>query len=69
LKKVELPGLTPKPKGKVKINVTFFMDVNGILTVTGKEVEKGKNNSVEITIKNDMVNFTEEEIEKLKKKK
>ena len=29
-----LKNLPPKPKGKVKIKVKFFIDVNGILNVT-----------------------------------
>ena len=67
LRKVELTGLTAKPKGKVHIKVKFFIDTNGILTVTGTEVEKDKNNSIEIKIKDDRIKFNEEEIEKLRK--
>ena len=67
LRKIELTGLTPKPKGKVHIIVKFFLDTNGILTVTGTEKEKDKNNSIEIKIKDDRIKFNDEEIEKLKK--
>jgi len=67
LRKIELTGLTPKPKGKVHIKVKFFLDTNGILTVTGTEKEKDKNNSIEIKIKDDRIKFNDEEIEKLKK--
>ena len=67
LKKIELTGLTPKPKGQVHIKVKFFIDTNGILTVTGTEEEKDKNNSIEIKIKDDRIKFSDEEIEKLKK--
>ena len=68
LKTITLNGLTSKPKGQVKIDVQFFIDVNGILTVTGTEIDEGKNNSIKVSIKNDMINMTEEEIEKLRKK-
>ena len=67
LKKVELAGLTKKPKGKVNIKVKFFIDANGILTVTGTEDEKGKNNSIEVKIKDDMVKLSDEKIENLRK--
>ena len=67
---LEIKGLTERPKGEVKINIKFFIDVNGILNVTVVEDDgvKNKNNIVEAKFKNDMVNLTEEEIKKLKKK-
>ena len=69
LGKVDLTKLPERPKGKVKINIKFFIDVNGILTVTGSESdENGKINYIETKIKNDMVNLTEEQIEKLREK-
>ena len=67
LKKIELTGLTKKPKGKVHIKVKFFIDTNGILTVTGTEEEKDKDNSTEVKIKDDRIKFNDKEIEKLKK--
>ena len=67
LKKIELTGLTKKPKGEVHIKVKFFIDTNGILTVTGTEEEKDKDNSIEVKIKDDRIKFNDEEIEKLKK--
>ena len=42
--------------------------MNVILTVTGTEKEKNKDNSIEVEIKNDMGNFNDEEIKKLEKK-
>ena len=69
LGKVDLNGLPEKEKGKVKINIKFFIDVNGILTVTGTtEDENGQSTSVEAKIKNDMVNLTEDQIKKLREK-
>ena len=67
LRKIELTGLTKKPKGEVKIKVKFFIDTNGILTVTGTEEEEDKSNSIEIKIKDDKIKFSDKEIEKLKK--
>ena len=69
LGKIDLTGLPKKPKGKVKINIKFFIDVNGILTVTGTAEDKdGNSTSIETKIKNDMVNLTEEQIQKLREK-
>ena len=69
LGKLDLSGLPERPKGKVKINVKFFIDINGILTVTGTEGDGKENkNFIEAKIKNDMVNLTEEQIEKLREK-
>ena len=61
-----MKNLTEKPKGEVKIDVNFHIDVNGILTVTGTERDK-KNNKFLIEIKNDNVKLTKEEVEKLRK--
>ena len=66
LKKASLPLLTEKPAGQVKIKVKFEIDVNGILTVTGKE--EGKDNLLEIKIKNDGIVLTEDEMKKIKEK-
>ena len=68
LKKRELTGLTKKPKGKVNILVKFFIDANGILNVTGTEEDSNKNNSIELKLKCDMVNYTDDEINELRKK-
>jgi len=61
-----LSNLPKKKKGEVFIDVRFFVDVNGILTVTATEQSTG--NTVETQIKNDSVNLTDEDIEKLKEK-
>ena len=70
LGRVELNGLPKRPKGQVKIKIKFFIDVNGILTVTSSEEDENGNTtiSIETTIKNDMVNLTEKEIESLREK-
>ena len=67
LGEVIMSNLTKKPKGEVKIDINFYIDVNGILTVTGTEKDK-KNNKILIEIKNDNVNLTREEVEKLRQK-
>ena len=66
LGKLEMKGIPKKKKGEVKIEVTYFIDVNGILTVTATEKATGQ--TIETKIKNDMVGLTEEDIEKLRKK-
>ena len=70
LKEATLTGLTEKPAGQVKITVKFEIDVNGILTVTGKEedTEINKENIIEIKIRNDGIVLTDEEMKKIKLK-
>ena len=70
LKEASLDLISQKPAGKVKITVNFFIDVNGILTVTGTEQDlvEGKNNFIKNKIKNDGIGLTKEEIEQLIKK-
>ena len=67
LGEVMMSKLTEKPKGQVKIDIDFYIDVNGILRVTGTEQDK-KNNKILIEIKNDNVKLTQEDVEKLRKK-
>ena len=65
LGKIVLSGLPGK--GKIMIKIKFFIDVNGILTVTATRTdENGKEIIVEAVIKNDMVNLTKEQIDQLK---
>ena len=66
LGKALLTKIPKKKKGEVKINVKFFVDVNGILTVTATEESTGKN--IETKIKNDTVGLTDEDIERIKEK-
>jgi molecular chaperone DnaK len=44
-----LDGIPPAPRGVPRIEVTFDIDVNGILTVTAKDLGTGKDVSVKIT--------------------
>ena len=54
-----LSDLPEKKQGEVKVDVTFNIDANGILTVTAVEESKGLNNSIKII--NDK-GFNKEEI-------
>ncbi len=59
-----LDGIPPAPRGVPQIEVTFDIDVNGILTVTAKDKATGKAQSVKIT---GSTNLTKDEIERMKK--
>jgi len=59
-----LDGIPPAPRGMPQIEVTFDVDINGILTVTAVNKATGKSQSVKIT---NSVNISKDEIEKLKK--
>jgi len=43
-----LGGILPAPKGVPEIEVTFFIDVNGILNVSAKDIATGRDNNVSI---------------------
>ena len=47
--KFKLKGIKPAPAGVPQIEVTFDIDVNGILKVTAKDLDTGKEQSVTIT--------------------
>ena len=69
LKKSDIEGLTKRPKGETSVVVTYEIDVNGILTIKAKE--KSENNDgqkIELTIKNDEISFSPEEIKKMREK-
>ena len=70
LKKAILERISQKPAGQVQIELQLFIDANGILSVTVKEIGKeGKNdNKLEFIIKNDGISLTQEEMEIIKKK-
>ena len=55
--------LTPSPKGLNKIEVTFDIDANGILTVSAVDKALNKPNNITIQAKSSL---TEEEIERMK---
>jgi heat shock protein 5 len=59
----ELQGIPPAPRGVPQIEVTFEIDVNGILKVSAEDKGTGKSES--ITITNDKGRLSEEEIERM----
>jgi len=63
LGKFELTGIPPAPRGVPQIEVTFEIDVNGILKVSAADKGTGKTES--ITITNDKGRLSEEEIERM----
>lgn len=63
LGKFELMGLPPAPRGIPRIQVTFNVDANGILSVTAREESTGK--SKNIKIKNEKGRLNKAEIEKM----
>ena len=58
-----LDGIPPAPRGIPQIEVTFDLDVNGILNVTAKDKATGKKQSIRIEGSSGL---SKEEIEKLK---
>jgi L1 cell adhesion molecule like protein len=66
LGKFELTGIPPAPRGVPKIEVTFDIDVNGILNVSAKDTSSGK--STNIIIKNDTGRLSQNEIDDMIKK-
>ena len=63
LGKFDLNGIPPAPRGVPQIEVTFEIDVNGILKVTAED--KGTGNKEKITITNDQNRLTPEDIERM----
>ena len=63
LGKFMLDGLPPLPMGIPQIEVTYDVDVNGILTVSAVEKSTGKRN--EITITNETGRLSTEDIERM----
>ncbi|KAK6121305.1 hypothetical protein DH2020_044956 [Rehmannia glutinosa] len=61
LGRFELSGIPPAPRGVPQIEVTFEVDVNGILHVTAED--KAAKKSKSITITNDKGRLTEQEIQ------
>src|SRR6185436_9734266 len=49
LGRFELRDIPPAPRGMPQIEVTFKVDVNGILSVTAKDLGTGKENKITIT--------------------
>jgi len=61
----ELAGIPPGPRGQPQIEVTFEIDVNGILTVSAEEKSVG--HVEQVTITSDKGRLSEEEIERMVK--
>ncbi|HEX8325861.1 MAG TPA: molecular chaperone DnaK [Tepidisphaeraceae bacterium] len=59
-----LEGIAPAPRGVPQIEVTFNIDVNGILNVTAKD--KGTNKEAKVTISNSG-GLSKEEVEKMRR--
>ncbi len=62
LTRFELTGIPPAPRGVPKIQVTFRIDANGILSVEAKDLGTGRSQSISITPTSGL---TEGEVERL----
>merc|ERR1712212_1119367 len=63
LGKFDLNGIPPAPRGVPQIEVTFEIDVNGILRVSAED--KGTGKKEKITISNDQNRLSPEDIERM----
>jgi L1 cell adhesion molecule like protein len=63
LGKFDLTGIPPAPRGVPKIEVSFDVDANGIMSVSAKDQSTG--NTKQITIKNEKGRLSKEEIDKM----
>jgi heat shock protein 5 len=63
LGKFDLDGIPPAPRGVPQIEVTFEIDVNGILRVSAEDKGTGKKNKIEI--KNDQNRLSPEDIDRM----
>jgi L1 cell adhesion molecule like protein len=59
----DLRGIPPMPRGMPQIEITYEVDVNGILNVSACEKSSGK--SEKITIQNESSRLSKEQIEKM----
>ncbi|PIQ92712.1 MAG: molecular chaperone DnaK [Parcubacteria group bacterium CG11_big_fil_rev_8_21_14_0_20_39_14] len=59
-----LDGIPPAPRGLPQIEVTFDIDVNGILNVTAKDKATGRHQSIRIEAS---TGLSKEDVEKMKK--
>ena len=58
-----LQGIPPAPRGVPKIEVSFDVDANCMLTVTAKDTSTGKNESIKIT--NDQNRLSQKDIDRM----
>ena len=63
LGKFDLKGIPPMPRGMPQIEITYEVDVNGILNVSACEKSTGK--SEKITIQNESSRLSKEQIEQM----
>lgn len=63
LGKFDLTGIPPAPRGVPQIEVTFEIDVNGILKVSAED--KGTGNKNNIVINNDQNRLSQEDIDRM----
>ncbi|KXJ70642.1 hypothetical protein RP20_CCG022856 [Aedes albopictus] len=63
LGKFELVGIPPAPRGVPQIDVSFDLDVNGILTVTA--VDKSSSKTRNIQIRNDTGRLSQQDIDRM----
>lgn len=64
LGRFQLTGIPPAPRGVPQIEVTFDIDVNGIVNVSAKDLATGNEQKVTITAS---TNLTKEEVERMRK--
>ncbi len=64
LGRFHLDGILPAPRGIPQIEVTFDIDVNGIMNVSAKDLGTGKEQSIRIT---GSTKLSDKEIERMKK--
>jgi len=60
----KLDGIRPAPRGTPQVEVTFDIDANGILNVTAKDKDTGKDQKITISGSSSM---DDDEVERLKK--
>ena len=58
----ELSGIAPAPRGVPQIEVNFDIDANGILNVSAKDLQSGKQQSIRITSRS---NLSKDDIKKM----
>jgi len=64
LGRFHLDGILPAPRGLPQIEVTFDIDVNGIMNVSAKDLGTGKEQSIRIT---GSTKLSDSEIERMRK--